>query len=79
VGYVYYQLSSDSGSGDQVGSFKSRVTGIGPEVGYSFTVGGQQWYANLRGYWEFWAQNGSRDRPVFATLSIPLGDGPKKK
>ena len=26
VGYVYYQLTADSGSGDHVGSFKSRVT-----------------------------------------------------
>ena len=79
VGYVYYQLSGDSGSGDRVGSFKSRVAGVGPEIGYSFTVGGQQWYANLRGYWEFWAQNRLAGQAVFATLSIPLGGGSKKK
>jgi hypothetical protein len=78
VGYVYYQLTGDSGSGDHVGSFKSRVASIGPELGYSFTVGGQQWYANLRGYWEFWAQNRLEGYAVFATLSIPLGGGPKK-
>jgi hypothetical protein len=78
VGYVYYQLTGDSGSGDHVGSFESRVASIGPEVGYAFTVGGQQWYANLRGYWEFWAQNRLEGYTVFATLSIPLGGGPKK-
>jgi hypothetical protein len=78
VGYVYYQLTADSGSGDHVGSFKSRVVSIGPEVGYSFTVGGLQWYANLRGYWEFWAQNRLEGYALFATMSIPLGGGPKK-
>lgn len=78
VGYVYYQLIGDSGSGDHVGSFKSRVASIGPEVGYSFTVGGLQWYANLRGYKEFWAENRLEGYTVFATLSIPLGGGPKK-
>src|SRR5262245_48787717 len=77
VGYVYYQLTGDSGSGDQVGSFKSHVAAIGPELGYSFTVGGQPWYANLRGYWEFWAQNRTEGHAIFVTLSIPLG--PKKK
>jgi hypothetical protein len=78
VGYVYYQLTVDSGSGDHFGSFKSRVASIGPEVGYSFTAGGLQWYANLRGYKEFWAENRLEGYAVFATLSIPLGGGPKK-
>jgi len=79
VGYVYYQLTDDSGSGDHVGAFKSRIAAVGPEVGYLFTVGGQQWYANLRGYWEFWAQNRIEGYGIFATLSIPLGGGPTKK
>jgi len=78
VGYVYYQLTADSGSGDHVGSFKSRVASIGPEVGYAFSAGGLQWYANLRGYWEFWAENRIEGYALFATLSIPLGGGPKK-
>jgi hypothetical protein len=78
VGYVYSQLTGDSGSGNRVGSFKSRVAAVGPEVGHSFTVGGQQWYANLRGYDEFWAQNRIDGYAIYATLSIPLGGGPKK-
>lgn len=76
-GYVYYQLTGDSGSGDKPGPFKSRVAAIGPQLGYSFTVAGQQWSANLRGYYEFWAQNRLEGYAVFATLSIPLG-GVKK-
>ena len=77
AGYVYYQLTGDSGSGNHVGSFESKVAAVGPEVGYTFTVCGQQWYFNLRGYWEFWAENRVQGYAVFATLNIPLG-GKKK-
>jgi hypothetical protein len=31
VGYVYQQIS-----GDRVGSFESRVIGVGPQLGYVF-------------------------------------------
>ena len=39
VGYVYDQLSCDSGAGDRVGCFESRVVGIGPQIGYLFPIG----------------------------------------
>jgi len=77
AGYVYYQLTGDSGSGDTCGPCKSRVASVGPEVTYTFTVAGQEWSANLRGYWEFWAQNRLEGHAVFATLSIPLGGATK--
>jgi hypothetical protein len=73
AGYVYYQLTGDSGSGNNCGPCKSRVASVGPQVTYNFTVAGQQWSANLRGYYEFWAQNRLEGYAVFATLSIPLG------
>jgi hypothetical protein len=75
AGYVYYQLTGDSGSGAVLGPFKSRVAALGPELGYQFQVGGQQWYANVRAYWEFWAKNRYEGTAVFATLNIPLGSG----
>jgi hypothetical protein len=59
VGYLYDQVSGDSGSGDRVGPFESRVVGLGPQVGYIFPVGDLQGYLNLKGYAEFDA----RDRP----------------
>jgi hypothetical protein len=59
VGYVYDQVTGDSGSGDRVGAFESRVIGVGPQLGYIFPVGGMQGYLNLKGYREF----DSRDRP----------------
>jgi len=77
AGYVYYQLTRDSGSGDTVGPFKSRVAAVGPQVGYTFKVGGQQWVANLRGYYEFWAENRYEGYAVFAALNIPLSSAEK--
>ena len=53
VGYVYDQITPDSGSGDRVGSFESRVIGVGPQVGFIFPVGDMQGYLNLKGYKEF--------------------------
>jgi hypothetical protein len=54
VGYVYDQISPDSGSGDRVGAFESRVIGVGPQLGYLFPVGEHtQGYMNLKGYKEF--------------------------
>jgi hypothetical protein len=42
-------------------------------VGYAFGVGDHQWYANLRSYYEFWAQNRVRGFSLFLTLNMPLG------
>ena len=72
VGYVYWQLTGDSGSGAVLGPFKSRVAAVGPEIGYQFDAGGQTWQANLRGYREFGAQNRYQGHAIFATLNIPL-------
>ena len=34
AGYVYYQLTDDSGAGDEVGGNRSRIAAIGPQIGY---------------------------------------------
>ena len=34
VGYVYNQVTGDSGAGARLGDFKSRVAGIGPQIGF---------------------------------------------
>jgi hypothetical protein len=77
AGYIYYQLTGDSGSGAVLGPFKSRVAAIGPEIGYQFTVAGAQWSANLRAYWEFSARNRYEGYALFATLNIPLASANK--
>lgn len=73
AGYVYYQLTGDSGAGARLGPFKSRVAAVGPEIGYVFSIGGLPAYANLRGYWEFEAKNRLEGYAIFATLVVPLG------
>lgn len=77
VGYLYYQLTGDSGSGAKLGPFESKVAAIGPEFGWQFNVGDQPWSANVRGYYEFWARDRVRGAAGFATFSLPLGV-PKK-
>ncbi|HMN75554.1 MAG TPA: transporter [Burkholderiaceae bacterium] len=73
AGYVYYQLTGDSGAGAKLGPFKSKVAAIGPEIGYVFSIGGLPAYANLRGYWEFEARNRLEGYAVFVNLVLPLG------
>jgi hypothetical protein len=75
VGYAYYQLTPDSGSGKpaRLGDFESQVFGVGTEAGFFFEH--SEAYLSLRGYWEF----GARARPegwtAFLTCSLPMGGG----
>jgi hypothetical protein len=70
VGYAYYQLTGDSGSGAVLGSFKSRVAGLGPQLGYTFDVGRAPLYVNLRGYWEFAAKYRLEGFSLFVQAAI---------
>lgn len=77
AGYLYCQLTGDSGSGAKLGPFESKVAAIGPQVNWNFNMGGQSWSASVRGYYEFWAVNRTHGAAGFATLNLPLG-APKK-
>jgi hypothetical protein len=70
VGYVYDQVTSDSGSGDRVGPFESRVIGVGPQVGYIIPMGDLQGYWNVKGYGEFDAQHRASGFNVWLTFVI---------
>lgn len=76
VGYAYYQLTGDSGEGAVLGDFESRVFGIGPQAGWFFSVRGEKWYLNLKGYWEFKARNRPEGWNAWVAIAIPL-TGPK--
>ena len=71
VGYVYRQITGDSGSGARLGSFKSRVAAVGPEVGWFFKD--QTIYFSARWYWEFDAKHRPEGWNLWLTLSVPLG------
>jgi hypothetical protein len=70
VGYVYKQLSCDSGSGDRVGCFESQVFGIGPQLGVIIPMGHLQGYLNLKGYKEFDAEHRPSGWNTWLTFSI---------
>ncbi|MCS3446285.1 MULTISPECIES: SphA family protein [Bradyrhizobium] len=70
VGYLYQQLGCDGGSGDRVGCFRSRVAGVGPQVGYIFPVGDMQGYLNLKGYGEFANENRPAGWNVWLTFNL---------
>jgi hypothetical protein len=80
VGYLYDQVTGDSGSGDHVGPFKSRVAGIGPQIGYIFPVSDSvQGYINLKGYGEFAAKHRPSGWNVWLTVSFaPAPPSPAK-
>jgi hypothetical protein len=67
---VYNQLTGDSGSGDRVGPFESRVVGVGPQIGYILPLGTYQGYVNLKGYGEFDAHDRPHGYNAWLTLSI---------
>jgi hypothetical protein len=70
VGYVYQQVTPDSGCNPVLCPFESRVIGIGPQVGYIFPAGNLQGYVNLKAYWEFDAQDRPSGWNAWVTLSF---------
>jgi hypothetical protein len=71
VGYYFHQITGDSGSGARLGSFESRVAGIGPQLGYIFPVSAtMQGYVNLKGYSEFDGQNRPSGWNLWLTFAI---------
>jgi hypothetical protein len=76
VGYFYNQISGDSGAGARLGDFKSRVAGVGPQIGFFFPVSDWQGYLNLRAYYEFDARNRLEGWTAYVTFSI---EPPEKK
>ena len=70
VGYVYQQLTGDSGAGAMLGPFKSQVYAVGPQIGYLFPVGDMQGYVNLKGYGEFGAKNRPEGWNIWLTFAI---------
>jgi len=76
VGYVYQQLTADSGQAPILGEFKSRVLGIGPQIGLIFPVGDMQGYLNLKGYKEFAAENRPEGWNAWVTFSVSPAAAP---
>ncbi len=76
VAYLYNQVSPDTGIGARADGFRSKVSGAGPQAGWTFSVGGVAVDVNLRGYKEFAAQN--RPEGWNAWLTLSLARAPRK-
>lgn len=76
VGYFYNQLTGDSGAGATLGEFKSRVAGIGPQIGFFLPFADREGYLNLRGYYELDAKNRLSGWNAYITFSI---EAPEQK
>lgn len=76
VGYAYQQLTSDSGAGDMLGDFKSRVFAVGPQIGYIFPLGDHQGYVNLKAYREFEAEHRPEGWNAWLTFVISPAAAP---
>ena len=70
AGYAYQQITDDSGQNPILGGFRSRVFGVGPQIGYSFPVGDMQGFLGLRGYGEFGAANRPSGWNTWLTFTI---------
>ncbi|MBX9947255.1 MAG: transporter [Reyranella sp.] len=77
VGYLYYQITGDSGSGATFGAFPASVVGVGPQVGYNFSLGGRDVQMNARGYYEFAGQNRPTGWNAWLTFTIALAKSEK--
>ena len=77
VGYAYQQLTADSGQPAILGDFKSRVFGIGPQIGYVFpAANGMQGFLGLKGYYEFEAENRPEGWNAWVTLAFTPAEKP---
>jgi hypothetical protein len=70
AGYAYQQLTDDSGQSPILGGFRSRVLGIGPQIGYIFPIGGMQGFLGLRAYGDFDAANRAPGWSTWLTFAI---------
>jgi hypothetical protein len=70
VGYVYQEVGCDSGSGDRVGCFQSRVIGVGPQIGFVIPMGTIQGYLNFKAYMEFDSANRADGWNTWVTFSL---------
>jgi len=70
VGYAYQQVTDDVGQPAVLGGFRSRVIGVGPQIGYIFPIGSSQAFLGLKGYGEFDAANRPSGWNTWLTFSI---------
>jgi hypothetical protein len=74
-GYLYQQVTGDSGSGARLGDFEGRVLALGPAIDFSFALGQVPVSGNLRCFHEFDAENRLEGDAGYLNFVIPLSGG----
>ena len=70
AGYLFNQITGDSGPGARLGPFESRVAGIGPQLGTFIPMGGAQAFLGLKAYKDFGSQNRPPGWNLWVTFAI---------
>jgi Putative MetA-pathway of phenol degradation len=70
VGYYFRQINDDTGPGATLGGFRSRIAGIGPQIGFLFPVGDMDGYVNVKAYKEFAAEHRPEGWNAWLTFAI---------
>lgn len=70
AGYVYRQVTADSGTGAFFGTLKGRVSGAGPALNYSGKLGGYGFILAARYYHEFDAKRHFRGDLALASATL---------
>jgi hypothetical protein len=71
AGYLYQQLTDDTGPGAKLGGFRGRAIGIGPQVGFIIPMSdGYQGYLNIKGYKDVEVENRASTWSTWATFAV---------
>ena len=71
AGYLYQQVTGDSGPGAKLGPFLGRAIGVGPQIGFIIPISDDyQGYLNLRGYRDLEVENRAKTWTAFVTFAI---------
>jgi opacity protein-like surface antigen len=71
-GYVYQQVTNDSGPGDKVGPFRGRTVAAGPILGFTFMAGQTPVSVNAEWFHEIEVENRLKGNAAYLTMSVPL-------
>ena len=77
AGYLYDQVTGDSGEAAKLGSFKGHAVAAGPMVTFALPLGNLAMSGNLRWYHEFEVENRLKGDAFYFTATLPLQASPQ--
>lgn len=72
AGYLYDQITGDSGPGATLGAFEGQVAALGPAINYTFLLGQIPVSTNLKYFHEFNVRNRLSGDAGFLVVTMPL-------